>query len=119
MDTEIKFPYQVRDFRTHNVLAGLDEWGSHLQVPKDGTIARFIEDYKALENLDMGQAVEIFDPEQNKVTEFVIVHNFRPMVVSPELESSIYYVSLFNVSNIEMLEIVHQLHEKEHKIDTI
>lgn len=118
MDIDLDFCFQVRNVRTHVVMGQIDRWGRYLNIPREGEMATFIADYKALDNQDMGQVVEIYDPATDQLLEFAVIYEFGQYATLSEFETHIYYVGKFKLTNLDVLEIMYVVSEKERKVDT-
>lgn len=111
MDT--KNTYQIRDIKSGNIIGVKNE--DSIVVPEKGQIEDFVIQYQALENYDMGMVAEIYDQDIKKVDRFVILYAFKEVVREPSLKSREFRVLEASLSNLDVLEIIHQSNAKKEK----
>ena len=102
------YPFEIRDPRTHNFMGYSDQLEHDIYISPYGQLKSFIGDYKALENEDIGIAVEMYDVKQKKIDHFSLLYHFKDaQVFNGNIFDHLYYVFSLPCTNLEMLEYLY------------
>jgi len=100
--------FQIRDVRSSDVIGYKERKGDFIFVPETGQVENFIVHYNALNNFDMGMAVELFDEVTTKVDHFALLYAFKEC---DKLTSSLnreYRILEVPLTNLDILELIYQ-----------
>ena len=107
--------FEIRDIRTGTVIGTKEKTGASIFVPVNGQIEDFIKNYNALENYDMGNAVEMYDKDLKKVDHFALLYSFKKGDYIASLQKQEYRVLEATLSNLDTLELIYQYNHLNEK----
>jgi hypothetical protein len=111
MDTKVYF--SIRNGKTHEHMGWKLKYGNLVISPILGELENFILEYNAVNNYDMGNAVELYDVDKQVVDHFAILYSFKCKGLTTLKDNFKYEVLEAEVKNLEMLEIIDKHNKKE------
>ena len=107
--------FSLRDPLSKEFIGYKNKIGEVIYVPQYENIDQFVKTYNAVNNFDMGMAVEVVNQDTDRADRFCIIYAFRVPNSDLELEKgyTAYRVYEAELTNLEFMDLISRHKNKE------